>query len=136
MEQIHPDLQASVLCEDVRNEIGGLQTLVGIIAAIPAPALPVRFFKLCLWSRWCGGQGNFLQQSFILGPEEGEPIVSAEVKFTLQNMEANATNVNFFGGIQFSNFGIHHVEIHLNKQLRLRFPFNVVQVTGSGQILN
>ncbi|HEY5792340.1 MAG TPA: hypothetical protein VIS74_03515, partial [Chthoniobacterales bacterium] len=66
---ILPDLQACVLCEDVRAEISGQQTLIGVIGAIPAPILPIGFMKLCLWTRWCGGTGSFTQRSLILSAD-------------------------------------------------------------------
>ncbi len=66
MSEILPDLQGCVLCEDVRAEMSGQQTLVGVVTLIPAPMLPVAFFKLCLWTRWCGGEGRFTQRSIII----------------------------------------------------------------------
>ena len=39
-DEILPDLQACVLCEDVRQEASGQQTLVGIIGVIPSPVWP------------------------------------------------------------------------------------------------
>jgi len=127
MERIFPDLQASVLCEDVRNEMGGQQSLIGVISAIPAPSVPVGFFKLCLWTRWCGGDGTFTQQSYILNSADEASLVSAEVKFQLNGLESHATNVNFFGGLKFPDYGLYHVEIHLEGELKLRFPFAVAQ---------
>lgn len=128
MELIYPDLQAAVLCEDVRNEASGQQTLVGIISAIPAPATPVGFFKLCLWTRWTGGSGTFVQKSYLLNAEDEKPLIGAEVRFTLNNLESHATNVNVFGGVQFPSFGLYHAEIHLEDELKLRFSFPVVRV--------
>jgi len=46
-----PDLQSCVLCEDVRCEFNGMQTLVGVINVIPAPALPINYMRLCIWTR-------------------------------------------------------------------------------------
>lgn len=131
-ETILPDLQASVLCEDVRAEISGQQTLVGIIGAIPAPALPIGFFKLCLWTRWCGGTGRFTQQAMILGSDDDQPIAQSEVGFTLPELNSHATNVNVFGGVQFQKYGIYHVEIHLDGELKMRFPLPVVAVQAPG----
>ena len=34
---ILPDLQSVVLCEDVRCEVKGVQTLVGVLSVVPAP---------------------------------------------------------------------------------------------------
>lgn len=128
MEKIAPDLQAAILCEDVRNEVGNQQSLIGIIAMIQTPSVPVGFFKLCLWARWCGGTGTFVQQSYLLDAETEKPLVSSEVQFSLNSLESHATNVNFFGGVQFPSFGVYHIEIHLDGELKLRFAFPVMRV--------
>lgn len=124
---ILPDLQAAVLCEDVRAEISGQQTLVGIVGLVVAPSLPIGFFKLCLWSRWCGGSGTFNQRSFILGCDDDQPIAQSTVDFTLPELDAHATNVHVFGGVQFQKYGVYHVEIQLEGELKMRFPLPVVK---------
>jgi len=123
-----PDLQSCVLCEDVRCEVNGMQTLVGVINVIPAPGLPINCLRLCIWTRWCSGTGKFVQRSRIVGVDEQQVIAKAEVEFVLQEMEGHATNVHYFGGVQFQQYGLHHVEIFLGDELRLRFPLPVVQV--------
>jgi len=125
---ILPDLQAALLCEDVRAEMSGQQTLIGIIGALPTPTLPIAFLKLCLWTRWCGGHGSFCQRAMIFDPEEDKPIASASIDFTLSNMNTHATNIHFFGGVQFQNYGIYSIEIHLDDELQLRIPFPIIQV--------
>ena len=125
---ILPDLQSCVLCEDVRCEINGMQTLVGVINVIPAPSLPINCLRLCIWSRWCSGSGKFRQKSRIIGVDEQQVLAQAEVEFELKEMEGHATNVHYFGGVQFQQFGLHHVEIFLENELRLRFPLPVVRI--------
>ena len=132
---ILPDLQSCVLCEDVRCEINGMQTLVGVINVIPAPALPINCLRLCIWTRWCSGTGKFTQRSRIMGVDEQHVIAQAEVEFLLQEMEGHATNVHYFGGVQFQQYGLHHVEIFLGDELKLRFPLPVVQVSARRQPL-
>lgn len=127
-QEILPDLQACVLCEDVRQEASGQQTLIGIIGMIPAPGVPIGFFKLCLWSRWCGGTGNFVQRSLILNPDDDQPIAESDVAFALPSLDAHATNVHVFGGLQFQKYGLYTVEVRLDGQLRLRFQLPVVPV--------
>ena len=125
---ILPDLQACLLCEDVRQEASGQQTLVGVIGAIPAPAFPLGFFKLCLWSRWSGGVGEFSQQSAILTPDDDLPIADSEVEFRLPALDAHATNVHVFGGLQFQQPGVYTVEVKVDGELRLRIPLPVVKL--------
>jgi hypothetical protein len=125
---ILPDLQSCVLCEDVRCEFNGMQTLVGVLNIVPTPKLPVNYLRLCIWTRWCSGAGRFHQRSKIVGPDDTQTIAQAEVHFDLKQMEGHATNVHYFGGVQFQQFGLHHVEIYLGDELKLRFPLPVVEV--------
>jgi hypothetical protein len=127
-EIILPDLQSAVLCEDVRCEFNGMQTLVGVINVIPTPTLPINYMRLCIWTRWCSGSGKFHQKSRIIGVDEQQVIAQAEVEFLLKEMEGHATNVHYFGGVQFQQYGLRHVEIYLGDQLKLRFPLPVVRI--------
>ncbi|HET9377606.1 MAG TPA: hypothetical protein VFO40_21720 [Chthoniobacterales bacterium] len=128
-ESVLPDLQASVICEDVRQEVNGMQTLVGIINLIPARMLPVALLKLCVWTRWCGGFGRFRQNARILGVDDQHVLAESQIDFELKELEGNVTNVNLFTGVQFQQYGLHHVEIMLDQELRLRYPLPVIQVS-------
>lgn len=128
-ESVLPDLQASVICEDVRQEVNGMQTLVGIINLIPARMLPVALLKLCVWTRWCSGVGRFRQNSRILGVDDQHVLAESQIDFELKELEGHVTNVNLFTGVQFQQYGLHHVEIMLDQELRLRYPLPVIQVS-------
>src|ERR1700736_2096653 len=127
-EAILPDLQSCVLCEDVRCEFNGMNTLVGVLNVIAAPSLPINYMRLCIWTRWCSGAGKFKQRSRIVGVDEQNVLAEAEVEFELKEMEGHATNVHYFGGVQFQQFGLHHVEIYLQDELRLRFPLPIIRI--------
>ena len=105
---ILPDLQSAVICEDVRCEVNGMQTLVGVLSVIPAPSLPINYLRLCIWTRWCSGSGTFRQKSRLVGVDEQQVVAQAEVEFVLKEMEGHATNVHYFGGVQFQQYGMHH----------------------------
>jgi hypothetical protein len=128
-ESVLPDLQASVICEDVRQEVNGMQTLVGIINLIPARMLPVALLKLCVWTRWCSGVGRFRQNARILGVDDQHVLAESQIDFELKELEGHVTNVNLFTGVQFQQYGMHHVEIMLDQELRLRYPLPVIQVS-------
>jgi hypothetical protein len=123
-----PDLQASLMCEDVRMEANGSNTIVGVVNFIGAPMLPIRIFKACVWTRWCSGSGHFLQETKIIAPDEETLIGEAKIEFELKDEESHTTNVNVFSGLEFKEFGIYHVEILLDGKLKVRYPVNVVRV--------
>jgi hypothetical protein len=121
-----PDLQASFACEDVRVEASGSHTIIGIINFIGAPSLPIQVIKLCVWTRWSSGVGQFEQTTRLVGPDEETVLGAARTSFTLTHEESHTTNVNIFGGVQFTHPGAHHVEIMLDGEMKLRFPVRVV----------
>ena len=126
-ERMIPDLQASFACEDVRVEASGAHTIVGVVNFIGAPALPIQVIKLCIWTRWSSGVGQFEQVTRLLAPDEETLLAPPAVtQFHLGNEESHTTNVNIFGGLQFKEAGAHHVEILLDGELKLHFPLRVI----------
>lgn len=127
MEPMIPDLQASFICEDVRVEASGAHTIVGILNFIGTPSLPIQVMKLCVWTRWSSGIGHFEQTTRLVAPDDETLLAPPAVtRFHLDNEETHTTNVNIFGGLQFSQAGAHHVEVYLDGELRLRFPLQVM----------
>jgi hypothetical protein len=124
-----PDLQSSLLCDDVRQERNGKFILIGLFDAIGVPAFPVIFQRLCLVNRWCCGEGEFQQQSRILKPDGTTPVVEGKpVRVVLPGSEATATSVEFFLNVKFEAEGTYWVEVLLDGDLKLRYPLKTRQV--------
>src|SRR5471032_2046743 len=100
-ERMIPDLQAPFACEDVRVEASGAHTIVGIIDFLGAPALPIQILKLCVWTRWSSGIGQFEQETRLVAPDEETILATATTQFRLENENSHTTNVNIFSGLQF-----------------------------------
>ncbi|MFZ5807186.1 MAG: DUF6941 family protein [Verrucomicrobiota bacterium] len=124
-----PDLQSALACEDVRMEVNGSNTIVGVINVIAVPMVPFRVIKLCVYTRWVSGDGEFNQKVRILTPDEKELGVT-ETRFKITPHDAHTTNIAIFSGMEFSQFGDYPVEIFLNTDLRLRFPLRAVKLPG------
>ena len=124
-----PDLQASFACEDVRLEAGGSHTIVGIMNAISTNMIPLRLNKICIWTRWVSGIGNYLQTTRFVLPDE---TILAEVNtnFNLSNEDSHTTNVNILGNIEMPQEGAYHVEILLDGEMKLRYPIRLIVSRG------
>ncbi|HVR34816.1 MAG TPA: hypothetical protein VMS21_03085, partial [Methylomirabilota bacterium] len=94
--RILPDLQCAVLCEDVRQEVNGNFILVGVINHIRVPQLPVTALRLCLFTRWTAGVGQFTETVRLVAPDQSTIIRKGEVRFNIQDASHHATNVNAF----------------------------------------
>ncbi len=126
MTPIIPDLQSAILCDDVRQERNGKFILIGLFDAIVVPALPVRYPRLFLVTRWCSGQGEFTQRSRILRPDGSTlQIEGQRIPVRLPNPEATATNVEVFLNVEFQQEGTHWVELLLDGDLKIRYPLRV-----------
>lgn len=126
MEVMMPDLQASILCDDVRQENNGKFILIGLFDAIAAHNLPARYPRLFMVSRWCSGAGEFIQHSRILKPDQSTILIEGQdIPIKLPSPEATATNVEIFMNVSFEEKGTHWVEILLNGDLKLRYPLRV-----------
>jgi hypothetical protein len=128
LDRMIPDLQASFACEDIRVEASGAHTIIGIVNFIGAPALPIQVLKMCVWTRWSSGIGEFQQETRVVAPDEETIIATAITQFRLENENSHTTNVNIFGGLQFKEEGAHHVEILLDGEMKLHFPLRVIRL--------
>jgi hypothetical protein len=127
-----PDLQAALICEDVRLEASGANTLVGVINIIAAPSYPLRIIKFFVYTRWASGQGSFKQTTRILNEEETE-IGRIETPFVLREQNLHTTNLAVFGGLEFKKPGDYPVEILLDGDLQLRFNLRAIKVDPTQQ---
>jgi hypothetical protein len=126
MNAIIPDLQSAILCDDVRQERNGKFMLIGLFDAIVIPQLPVRYPRLFMVTRWCSGEGEFIQHSRILKPDQSGSLVEGQkIPVRLPNSEATATNVEIFLNVEFREAGTHWVEILLDGDLKIRYALRV-----------
>lgn len=127
-QRILPDLQAAILCEDVRQEATGNFILLGIMALIRVPQLPVTAMKICAFTRWTSGLGGFVETTRLLAPDQTTVLRETKVKFGLQDPAHNATNLSVFSQVEFKEAGIYSLEVLVDDVMKLRIPVPVVVV--------
>jgi hypothetical protein len=131
--RILPDLQCALVCEDVRQEVTGNFILLGVAAFLRVPQVPVTANRVCVFSRWCAGVGNFTETVRIIAPDQTTILREAKVKFALQDPAHNATNLSVFGQLEIPAAGIYFVEVLVDDVLKLRFPLAVLLAQQPGQ---
>lgn len=124
--RILPDLQCSLMCEEVRQEANGNFFLIGVINFIRVPQLPVVAFKLSIFNRWTAGIGKFTESVRLIGPDQTTVIRKGEVKFALQDAGFHATNVTLFGQVEFKTPGTYFIEVLVDDVMKLRYPVPVI----------
>lgn len=124
--RILPDLQSSLLCEDVRQEISGNLIIIGVINALRVPQLPITAGRLCIFNRWTAGIGRFNETIRLVAPDQTTVLRKGEMKFELADASAQATSVMYFGNIEFKDAGTYFVEVLVDDVMKIRYPLLVV----------
>ena len=128
-----PDLQFSVLCDDVRREANGKFILIGLFEAIASPQFPARYAQLHVVNRWCNGQGEFHQKVRIVNGENKVVCDTPESVVSLRQTVSTVTAHSIFRNVPFDKPGRYWVEVLLNEDLKQRYPVTVLQLQGQPQ---
>jgi hypothetical protein len=129
--KIKPNLQFSVLCDDVRQENNGKFMLIGLFEAISAKKFPATHQTLFVANRWCKGEGTFTQMIRIVNPRDKSIIFQTDDQvFELGDIDRHHTLISRFNNLVFPEPGKYWVEILLDKELLLNYPILLKEVTG------
>lgn len=127
--KIKPNLQFSVLCDDVKREDNGKFMLLGLFEAINVREFPATHPVLFVVNRWCKGEGEFTQRIRIVNSQDRKIVFETdEQPFQLQDIDAHHTLVSKFSNLVFSGPGKYWIEILLDGELFLNYPIMLKQV--------
>ncbi len=126
---IRPNLQFSVVCDDVRREDNGKFVLIGIFEAINALEFPAKHHTLFVANRWCKGEGSFTQKIRIISAKDKGLVFQTEDQpFQLADIDTHHTIISKFNNLLFQDAGKYWVEVFLNKGLILNYPIILKQM--------
>lgn len=131
--RILPDLQCSLLCEEIRQEVNGNFFLIGVINFLRVPQLPVVALKLSVFNRWTAGVGQFTESVRLIAPDQTTVLRKGEVKFKLQDAGLHATNVTVFGQVEFKVAGNYFIEVLVDDVMKLRYPVPLIHTPPPAQ---
>jgi hypothetical protein len=124
---MEPDLQFSVLCDDVRREDNGKFILLGLFEAVRSKQFPARHPSLFIVNRWCNGEGEFKQKTRIISPEDKIVAEDKKTSFVLKDISQNYTVIARFSSIVFPVPGRYWIEILLGDNLKQRYPIMLIE---------
>jgi hypothetical protein len=126
--RILPDLQSSLVCEDVRQEVNGNLIILGVCNFLPVPQVPIVANRLCILTRWTAGMGTFTEVVRFIAPDQTTLLRQSQTKFELRDAAHNSTNLSVLGGIEFKAPGVYFVEVLVDDVMKIRYPLPVLLV--------
>jgi hypothetical protein len=124
----------SIICDDVRLEMGNKLSLMGLFENIFFPGFPSALFKFAIVNHWVGN-GEFETHVKVLAPDRREIVVSAPSKFSIE-LNGYADNVTFFTNVNFERPGAHIVQIYIDGNIAAERPLYVHHVPPAPATVN
>ena len=124
----------SIVCDDVRIEMGNKLSLMGVFENIFFPTFPSVLLKFAIVNHWVG-LGQFETHVKVLSPDRKQVVVSSPSKFSIEN-NGYADNVTFFTNVSFERQGAHIIQIYLDSNLAAERPLYVHHVPPPTGTLN
>ena len=115
----------TVVCEDVRVEVGNRLSFMGVFHAVGVEQLPVSLMKIAVINR-LEGQGTAAVDVRILSPDRSQIVVASETAPV--DLSAGGLNYNlvFFVNVVLPEAGTYWVQTLLDAQIVSEVPFSVV----------
>ena len=126
--RILPDLQCSLLCEEIRQEANGNFFLLGITNYIRVPQLPVTALKFYIFNCWTAGVGKFTENVRLIAPDQTTVLRKSEGKFELKDAAMHSTNVTLFAQVEFKAPGNYFIEVLVEDVMKLRYAIPVILI--------
>lgn len=133
MEQRNLQLVYTLLCDDVRLEVGNKISLMGVFQNIMVEKLPVSLIKFAVVNHW-RGEGHYQTEIRILSPDKNQLIVTSQPT-EVELMQGGFTdNVSFFVNVVFQTPGTYWVQTLANSILLEELPLIVVDTKNMAEM--
>ena len=124
----------SILCDDVRIEMGNKLSLMGIFESVFLPTFPAVILRFATVNHWVGA-GDFQTQVRVMSPDGKEVAVSAPSLFRIEP-EGYADNVTFFANVALERAGTYSIQTAIDGKLVAERPLYVAMVQQAPTTVN
>ena len=119
----------TLLCDDVRIEMGNKISLMGIFQNIMVEKLPVSLIKFAVINHW-RGEGNHSTEVRIMSPDRMNMVVTSQPTPIELAAGGFTDNVSFFMNVVFPTAGTYWVQTLANSSLIDEFPLIVTDTAN------
>lgn len=121
----------TLLCDDVRLEMGNKISLMGVFQNIMVEKLPVSLIKFAVVNHW-RGEGVHETETRILSPDKVNLVVTSQPTALELAAGGFTDNVSFFVNVVFPNAGTYWIQTLANSVVQEEFPLIVTDAQAAG----
>lgn len=120
----------TLLCDDVRLEMGNKISLMGVFQNIMVEKLPISLIKFAVVNHW-RGEGVHQTEVRIMSPDKKNLVVTSQPTGIQLAPGGFTDNVSFFVNVVFPQAGTYWVQTLANTELLEEFPLIVTDAVNS-----
>ncbi len=124
-KKIKPKLNYTLLCDDVRQEMGGKFSLMGLFESIYSNTFPALHPRFAIVNDWTGGKGEFVSRIRLLAPDQKQVLSESESTLNLFNEGQHHRDISIRFNSTFNAPGTYWIETLLDGERAGIMPFNV-----------
>jgi hypothetical protein len=124
----------SILCDDVRLEMGNKLSLMGIFENVYLPQFPAVLLRFATVNHWVGA-GDYETQVRVVSPEGREIAQSSQSTFRIEP-EGYADNVTFFANVALERAGRYSIQTFIDGKMVAQRPLFVALLQQPPTTLN
>ena len=132
--KIKPRLSYTILCDDVRQEMGGKFSLMGLFESIFANTFPALHHRFAIVNEWTGGKGQFQVRIRLLAPDREQVLSESEARINLFNESQRHRDISIRFNTTFAVPGTYWVEMLLDEERAGLFPLSLQRVLDNNHI--
>ncbi len=124
-----PRLTYTILCDDVRQELGGKFSLMGLFESIYANAFPAIHPRFAIVNEWTGGKGEFRVTIRLLSTNKKEVLSESEATLNLFSETQRHRDISVRFNTTFNTPGTYWIETLLDNERVSLVPLPLQIVT-------
>jgi hypothetical protein len=120
--KIKPRLTYTILCDDVRQELGGKFSLMGLFESIYANSFPAVHPRFAIVNEWTGGKGDFKLTVRLLGTNKKDVLSESESTISLFSENQRHRDIAVRFNTTFTMPGTYWVQVMLDGEQTALVP--------------
>lgn len=123
-----PRLNYTLICDDVRQEVGGKFSLMGLFESIFAHAFPAVHHRFAIVNEWVGGRGEYTVKIRLLAPDREQVLSESQTRLALFDETQRHRDISVRYNTTFKTPGTYWIETLLDGEQVGMTPLTVQTV--------
>ncbi len=123
-----PQLSFTLFCDDVRQEVGGKMSFIGVFENIYANTFPAMHLRLTIINEWMGDNSDHDMSIRIYTPDRNSLIAQTKSRLSLSGRMKRCRHISMIINLEFKTQGTYWVDIVLDRQVVSSLPLPVMQI--------